>query len=255
MIEVPICKFTFTTGKFRIIHEGVYHNIFVSNKNKKKWFVFFQGATDKSRVQPDFQRISWSEEIDGNLLIFADPTIDNSDLNIGWGQYNSGVNYFYWQAKFIQNMVEELATELNELVLFGSSAGGFNALMVAAYLKKVKVIVNNPQIFWSQFYPNKVRLVLNSIYDGISIEEYEKIHINKSNPIHLFTTMNVIPDIYYLQNKKDDFHYNFHFLPFLNFILKSPLHTENVKFHIYDNEIENHNPVSKNVILKILHSI
>lgn len=242
-------------GIFKINEGQLYYNVFINKKNSDSLFIFFQGAVDKDKPQPNFQRISWSKSIQENLLIFADPSIDGNALTIGWSQHSPKVNYFYRLANMIKKYAEIINVKEDRILLYGSSAGGFTALMVAAYFNNVKVVVNNPQTDWTKFYKNKVDEVLNTIYDGISLHDYKSTFPNRFDVGAIYKNIGRIPSIVYMQNIDDDFHYENHFKPFSNIIYENKLKVSNFHSIIYSSPLDGHNPCSMEDTLKIINMV
>lgn len=240
-------------GILKVNESDFYYNIFIKRHHHKSLFVFFQGAVDKSKTQPNFQRISWSEKIPANIVIFSDPTVDNNSLTIGWSQHSPKVNYFYRTAELIKKYALSIDVEEDNIFLYGSSAGGFTALMVAAYFTSATVIVNNPQTDWTLFYKNKVTEVLNSIYDNMELSEYKTKFPNRFNISVVYKNIGRVPRLFYMQNIDDDFHYRNHFLPFFDFITKSKIHITSFNPILYTAPTEGHSPRGMEDTLKILN--
>ncbi|WP_421144306.1 alpha/beta hydrolase family protein [Aeromonas dhakensis] len=240
-------------GIFKLHDSNCYHNVYINCNDSESLFVFFQGAVDKSKPQPNFQRISWSDRVPGNLMILTDPTVDNNSLTIGWCQYSPKVNYFYRTAELIKNYAISIGVNEERIFLYGSSAGGFAALMVAAYFNNATVIANNPQTDWTMFYKNKVAEVLNIIYGGLTPNEYKNTFPNRFNVGMVYKNIGRVPNIFYLQNVDDEFHYVNHYLPLLEFVIKNKLGMPNFHSILYSSKIEGHNPRSIEDTLKVIN--
>lgn len=247
-------------GHYKVSDGQVMHQIYIkkSIKNSPFLYVFGQGAVDKSKPQPNFQRISWVEDLDDSVIICSDPTIVNNKLTIGWCQCSKDVNYFYRLAELLKLVRSKIFLKIDKTIFFGSSAGGFSSLMLSAYFQDSVVVVNNPQIDWTNFYQKKVSEVLNEIYEGISIEEYRNRYPSKYSPIALFQKTTKLPSIIYMQNKSDDFHFKNHYLPFVEWVydqksMKNGNQYSEFITYLYDNPDEGHDPCSRKKTINYLN--
>ena len=115
-----------------------YPNHFFSyfKKESTKLVVMLQGAIDRTKIQlPIFQRWSWAEDIEASVLILNDPTLFGNDLRLGWWQGEEEQYAIPSAGEFIKLVIDKLGYSVKDLLFFGSSAGGFSALMMAGHLK------------------------------------------------------------------------------------------------------------------------
>lgn len=151
-------NFSFSCDGHYIIRDGmISHDIYIkkSKSNSSRLFVFGQGAVDKNKKQPNFQRISWVDDIDDNIIIVNDPTIFNDELSIGWFQHSKDINYFYQFSEMLKHIARKMNLNIEQPILYGSSAGGFSSLMLSPYFQNPVVVINNPQTDWTLFYESK----------------------------------------------------------------------------------------------------
>lgn len=254
-----INDFTYVGDGHYVIHDThVIHNVFIkkSKTNSPHIYIFGQGAVDKSKPQPNFQRISWVDELDDNIIIATDPTLTGNQLNIGWFQCSREINYFYRFSELVKYISSKMNLDISKPILYGSSAGGFASLMLSPYFSNPVVVVNNPQTDWTLFYEPSVKKVLDTIYGGIGIEDYKKKYPLKFNAIDVFKAKMNVPSIIYMQNLDDDFHLDRFYTPFTEWIRAQ---SSNLKLskndfitYLYRNSNEGHGPCSKEVTLKFL---
>lgn len=119
--------------------------------------IFFNGAIDPAIAKgcPVFQRTSWWSEIYGAKISIPDPTLSKDNtLTTGWAQGSNEHWGIAIQAGVCQGAIEfwrnkiGLSYEEVEVQMFGTSAGGFQALMAGAFVNPRRVIVNNAQFDW-----------------------------------------------------------------------------------------------------------
>lgn len=131
-----------------------------------KLVIFYNGAVNRS-ISPDgkcFQRSTWIDHFDFNCLFIADPTIvRRNDLRLGWGQINSDTFCGELYPKVINEIGEHLGIAPDKRLHYGSSGGGFQALVSSAADKGSRALVNNPQTDWLLYdSPNSINSVLQN---------------------------------------------------------------------------------------------
>lgn len=252
-------NFTYVEDGHYVIHDiNVIHNVFIkkSKTNNPHLYIFGQGAVDKAKPQPNFQRVSWVDDSDGNIIIATDPTLTDNELSIGWFQCSKDINYFYRFSELVKFIAVNMKLDISKPILYGSSAGGFASLMLSPYFNNPVVVVNNPQTDWTLFYESKVKHVLDTIYNGIDVGEFRRKFPMKYNAIDVFKATSKVPSIIYMQNLDDVFHYERHCVPFMQWMREqyknSKLTEKGLITYLYRNPSEGHNPCSKEITLKYL---
>jgi hypothetical protein len=105
-------------------------------KGSRKLVVMLQGAIDRTKVLlPVFQRWSWSEDIKSSVLILNDLTLFDNHLKIGWWQGDENSYALPSACDFMSLVIRKLGYSIQDVLFYGSSAGGFAALMMAGHLK------------------------------------------------------------------------------------------------------------------------
>ncbi|AJI54738.1 hypothetical protein LA56_1016 [Francisella philomiragia] len=128
--------------------------------------VMFNGAVDVSRAKyPVFQRKSFIEYINANILIINDNTLtEDNGLSLGWYQSAPEWNLQSDIVFLIKKYLMALEIKNESLFLYGSSAGGFIASIMATHFRGSTAIVNNPQVDVLKFFDSHdTILILNRI--------------------------------------------------------------------------------------------
>lgn len=245
----------FDKGKPLKFSSYSYH-IFFKKRNSKKLLIFFNGAIDRNRGSlPVFQRKSWIDEFEENILILDDPTINNdNNLKLGWYLGDTQENVQYHIIQIIKAFLKSLNIDRANTYCFGSSAGGFMAMVVATHLREVTAIVNNPQINLHKYHPGLLELLTKENFKDINLDMY----MNRFNLIELIKQLNYIPKVFYWQNIYDEFHYLHHYLDFnkeLMNIVKSKRLQVNIEYKIYSDAQQQHNPLSKELTIEYINQI
>jgi hypothetical protein len=166
--------------------------------------IAFNGAVrrqeDKDPAEV-FQRRTWVDEISADVLFLADPTLrSDNQITIGWGQ-GSGTGYAIpalAQAAFY--VAAALDVPSRSRLYYGSSAGGFQALQVAARDEGASSLVNIAQIDWTLYMPQNVRTICHSTYDGKPAAEISEEFPDRTSVAHAFAAFGHVPTTRYLVN-------------------------------------------------------
>lgn len=242
-----------------ILNKGVKFEFLIKNKQgAENILIMGSGSFDSSKMNlPIFHRHAWIKDFNETVVMFNDPTLYLGELTLGWG--NGTADRYY--LKEIYNILEILIKKLNfnfrNTFLYGSSAGGYMALLLAGYMKGATAIVNNPQIIVKNFWRKPVKKMIEVCYPGMSIEEVIKKYPERMNVIDFYEDINYIPRIKYLQNTAAEMDIQNHLIPFisgLNKLSKSdqPL---NVDVELYSDSQKGHNPVSKDETISLINKV
>ena len=232
-----------------------YPNHFFSyfKKDATQLVVMFQGHVGRKRMTlPIFQRWSWAEAIDASVVVLNDPTLWGNDLNIGWWQGEQEQYALPIACEFVELLIDCLGHTKQDVLFFGSSAGGFVALMMAGHCEGSMALVNNPQTNILSYHEPHVRNLLNIKFGGISKEEASKQYPNRFSVSAFFQSIPSIPRIIYYQNTKDDFHFENHYLPLVNFIYQSGSDPNEFHSILYTHPY-GHDPLEKVKMIAIIN--
>lgn len=210
----------------------------------------YNGAVDRKRA-PDgivFQRSSWREELDSNVIYFSDPTLlGHPNLTIGWGQLSADK----WAIPGYIQILKILRRSLDmappwRTIHYSSSAGGFQAIATATLDRGSYAVANNPQIDICQYNPTLQRRMFDSVFNGHSTEEILLEAPWRFNLVKLFEKEERIPRIKLAINALSPTDYRNQLMHFLeqidklNFTPKS-----HVRVDIYYDEKQGHKPLSR----------
>lgn len=109
--------------------------------------VLFQGAINRARIRtPIFQRLRYQVELDaGPTIVFSDPTLDlSSSMGLGWHLGTERTDLVHVITDTISRVAEWL--NVQNIVLAGSSGGGFTALQVGSRIPDAFVVAISPQV-------------------------------------------------------------------------------------------------------------
>ena len=210
--------------------------------NTDKLFVMLNGAINGKREVgiPVYQRWSWHEEFPGSVIYITDPTLlKYTSLILSWYIGDSLNRLDIRLADFVQRVADKL--KVNKIIPYGSSGGGFAALQMAANIGEGCIAVSiNPQTNAMNYLEDAVDKFINLCWNG-----FEKDILREDLSFNAIRNYQIKqPNVFYIQNKVDHFHYQEHLIPFINSlqikednIIKPWQEQEgHVKFIIYDHE-------------------
>jgi len=211
-------------GRFSVgIDAAIVDCLFIRQPGEKL-FVILHGSRNPDVTSiPIFSRWSWHEMFPGSVLYVSDFTldVDPENMHLSWylGSRERDGN------ETLQSLVRVVADFVNsptrQIVVYGSSGGGFAALRLASALGDATAIVINPQVNALDYIPRFVSHATEKIFG---------IHNPTDLPPDVALRMNALPGFLaagnarciYAQNRRDAFHYNNHYLPFCESLGVSP---------------------------------
>jgi predicted esterase YcpF (UPF0227 family) len=257
-------SFDIGESTYSIVEDGTEFNFYLNYKYGKKLLIGLPGAIDRAKRVYNFQRYSWSRDVDYSFMSVLDPTIhEKNSLDIGWfqGRYDN-----YPLPKFaslltkllIKNSIKE-----EDVLFFGSSAGGFVALQLSNFFPLSKVLVINPQIYIDRYYKSKFNQLADYAYKGMS---HSNIRAKFNNRISVDIDFSKrVESVYYYQNDEDKHHLIHHLKPYLETLdediveqvaIDEKLNSDK-KIHIiaYSDLSKRHAPPNKDETLEIIDNI
>ncbi|WP_155807792.1 alpha/beta hydrolase family protein [Bordetella petrii] len=203
-------------GRFVVRHRGGEFQCLLNIKpDSNKLFVMLCGATNRRFAHPDFHRVSWAPEIPGSTLYVADPTLGvTRKLSLAWYVGTRDNDWGTGLAEMVRAVAGKLGLGTDSVITYGSSGGGFAALMTAARLGDATAVAINPQTHVLQYHPKNVRTMLLSNFGTSEYEELPPSLVSQR-----FDAIRAFRDapkakLLYLQNVNDIHHYEEHYLPF-----------------------------------------
>ncbi|MGG7141910.1 hypothetical protein ACQPVP_00370 [Clostridium nigeriense] len=235
---------------------GVNFEFLVKRKvTSENLIVFGSGAYNINKLRPPiFQRYSWINEFDENIIYYNDPTLYLSDITLGWGYGTEKIHYLEIIYKIIDKLINIIKIQRKKTIFYGSSGGGFMSIILSTFLKGSTAIVNNPQVDITKYHIGPIRKLFSQIYADRDINDIFKIKRERLNVIDMFKKENYIPRIVYYQNIACDFDIENQFYVFINELrsLDEKNFYTPIDIKLYFNREENHNPLSKNQTINII---
>lgn len=220
--------------------------------------VFNNGSVnlELSHRQPVFQRSSWWSEIDAHQIFVCDPgTVGEDARAINWLQTAGSP----WIVRDLMKGILALSrilgiTSPERRLYYGSSAGGFAALLELAYDRQSRAIVNNPQINWTRWYSPQVKPVLEAHFPRLNAKQVRERFPRRTNCLQTFAIVGGAANVEYWVNMAAAHDRDVQ-LPFaLDFVRRNPQICRQFAIRMYYDEQRGHNPLSKPETLELLES-
>ncbi|MEO2582430.1 hypothetical protein [Clostridium tertium] len=156
--------------------------------------------------------------------------------------------------KILEQLINIMSIEKKNTIIYGSSGGGFMAIMLATFLKGSIALVNNPQVDISRYYVSQIKKLFMKIYPNENIEDIFELNKERISVIDMFKREEYIPRIVYYQNIACKFDMKNQFYPFINSLkdLEERIFYTEIDIKLYYNKAEDYNPLSKNKTINII---
>lgn len=171
--------------------------------------VLLPGAVHRDRRTVDFQRYSWSDDMDGHVISVADPTLtEDNTLSIGWFQ-GTHEHYAMDRAEaLVRACYKALHVPEHAVCVFGSSAGGFSALQLVTRFPEATALAINPQIYIYNYSKRFFDPLLTYSYPDMDFPSAHAAYRDRLS-VHVHTVPRTTP-IFIMQNTEDEHHVKRH---------------------------------------------
>jgi hypothetical protein len=249
---------------YQIEHRGFDIRVFAFLRPETgKLVAMGQDAVVRSNsVLPLFHRWSWYRDLHASMIVFNDPTLMlHKQLDGGWSQGHKDECAVKATADVVIKFSALLGVVPSEAVLFGTSAGGFWAMMAGAEIGSKKVVVDIPQVDMFSYHDHTPRdAMLSACYPGEPEESLRRNYTDRLRVIDRFLALGRWPEsILYCQNLCDVKHVRTQMEPFKSEIRKIRLTTTmpSVDFITYERKGEDgrgHIQMERAEMVRILNS-
>lgn len=156
---------------------------------------------------PYFPRISWAEELKlHNILYISDPYQPFSQYKTPMGSWfisPDGELTLNFLAEKIKKFIEQI--NVDNVIFYGSSMGGYAAIILSSLVHGSKSIAECPQLYLSK-HPGSRFVCENILNKNVHVEDIEPLNfLKKNSPKHL----RIICSMF-------DRHHSQHIIPFMN---------------------------------------
>jgi len=202
-------------GRFSVkLDDGQFECLFHQG-SAQRLFVLLSGARDPA-TQPllKFDRWTWHAMFPGSVLYISDPTLllAPQDLHIGWYVGTAENDWTRAMARLVRSVAERLHVPSHRIVCYGSSAGGFGAMTLAAALGDATAVAVNPQTDVSKYSARFVQQFLDVAFNGRTLETLDAAERTRLSAIEALAGA-PMANCLIVQNIQDAVHYRQHYTP------------------------------------------
>jgi hypothetical protein len=176
----------------------------------------------EKRINPPYiERHSWVNDLEDSIIYYSDPTLYLGDhLLVGWGQGTIDRFYIKDIAAILEKLIAKTQISPSNVLFYGSSAGGFMALILAGYIKESVALVNSPQTCLTKWLKTPVKQVFELSYPKLSEQEIMSLYPERINVMKFYKHIKYVPKVYYLQNAYCELDMVDHVIPFIEGLQK-----------------------------------
>lgn len=230
----------------------------VSQAGAGQLTVLNNGAVDQEKAlgRPIFQRSSWCQEINRHQVYFCDPgTVGDDRLSLAWGQLNEEHWVIYDAVRAIKQIARLLrVSSAEDRCYFGSSAGGFMALSMAANDAGSSALVNNSQFDWTRWMATGLNPLRELRFNNALPVDLRKKHPIRTNVLKLLAKRNRAVRIRYYVNLASKHDRDIDLPMFKAFVNNNPTLAKNIQTTEYWDENAGHNPLPRGETIRLLNA-
>lgn len=188
------------------------------NRHSERLIVFFSGLRPRTnKLTVFYNRITWVDSFEYSCLFISDPTM-LFDSTLRGGYYQGTLDWF--GVEYCAEIISKIATSLNivekNILLYGSSQGGFAALATHAYLTRTKVLAESPQndlSILTSAVTDRLNM-LKSVYGVESLNNLDDNFKARISIVELYNSrLNLVKNINLIVKQTDLIHLNDHIAP------------------------------------------
>lgn len=156
---------------------------------------------------PIFHRWSWAYQLrEYSVISLSDPALHDCDIHASWFLSNKEeVDYIDRMSEFVCDISKKIKVSYKDIIFYGSSMGGFGALMMASKVEGALAIAEVPQINLTDYkHRNALHKIESLILGGQSLESYGSKFPERVGVVARFKKENYIPPFKIVTNSTDE---------------------------------------------------
>ncbi|MDR0580387.1 MAG: hypothetical protein LBG21_07295 [Campylobacteraceae bacterium] len=263
-IEVSLDSFSGIENQVACLLKGEFWNIpaFYCHSENKVLFVMMPSAINREKaILPIFSRWTWALKgmIAGNVLCIADPTLNlHNELKLGWCIGDATHDATTEIAKFVVKLAKFNNIPNNKIVIYGSSAGGFAALALSAFIEgSIAVAINSQTDALAYESSKQVALICQCCFENMQEDTIRLCFSDRVNMVSRWKNINV-SRVFMVQNTLDGHHWEKHYQPFakaMGLPLKSGISKDGRHRSLIYDDPRGHIPESPEIFVEIMRNI
>lgn len=185
-----------------------------NDKYPHRLYVLLAAAINRaSAVLPVFNRWKWAAKFPGHVLCIADPSLYLApDYALGWYVGTRSIDVTEKLAWMVSAVAARLYVPNDNIVFYGSSGGGFAAMMAAVRLHGSTAVAINPQARIFSYHIRRVVETFRKVaFPELDWEAIELQHGHRVDVVRALEQVGVRVRVIYAQNTLDHQHFDYHF--------------------------------------------
>lgn len=247
-----------------VLYDDVKFEFILNFKeNSDKLLVLGSGALgfrDFDRTRPYIERHSWN--FNSSTIHYHDPTyyLDDS-IRIGWCIGTKDNYYLEKIAEIVSIFVDKLNIINNNVLFYGSSAGGFTSLMLSVLFKGSICLADIPQLYVYKYKSKKRQYdswkdLKKICYDDLSDEEFIDKYKRRLSLIEMIKNEKYIPNANIIMDFSVKLDVDTQYMPFIQELDKVLVDKESNKINlIIDGKQNGHAPISKKDTIDLINTL
>ena len=242
---------------YDILWNDVHFEFLINHKEESnKAVIWGTGVVNKKVTTsiPIFSRATWMNNINYTSIYYFDPTLYvNDEITLGWG-YGTNDNWYLEKIAYLINYIlDKQNIDRKNILFYGSSGGGFIAIMLATMFHS-KCAVVNPQFIVENYIEKGNTTITIERLRKYCLKENENLLPERINVVELMKKENYIPQIHLSQNIQAEKDITTQLNPFLQELSYSGLDcTDRIKIELYYDEKGHNGMPSKEKCLQTIN--
>ena len=152
-----------------------------------------------------FHRWSWYEKFDSSVVAISDPSFERDGLLGGWFIDDGTSDLMASFCEIVEAFIGALGVDESKVVFYGSSMGGFGALMLASFFSKSLAVAEVPQIDLREYpWKSATDAIQEKCLSGESISDFFERFPERISVVERFKRNRVFPNCEIITNYQDN---------------------------------------------------
>lgn len=159
----------------------------------------------RTRTNPIYHRWSWGANFpERHLVVLSDPSLYVDEELLGGWYMDPEHDLVAATSAVLRSLAESWGVSTQDVVLYGSSMGGFLAMMMAAHLPGASAIAEIPQFDMRDYeFPSTIRTIERCLLGGRGMDDHFDRHPEQVSVIERFRLLGHVPSLTILTNITD----------------------------------------------------
>ncbi len=231
--------------------------LFLREKSEGNIVMFPAVQRPDSVKNPIFHRWSWFKQFPNyNFICVSDPSLYLYDVPGGWFLSGEGEDLILQISNFLESILKKINSSASDSVFYGSSMGGFGAMMAASEMRGASVLAEVPQTDLRNYsIKSAIKMIEDEIFSGIKLVDLDPKMNKMISVADRFLQNSTVPEIHLVTNPTDEgFEQCIDFIKNTVSISRDVEYRGNVKLEILPENL-GHNPMHSSELIPRIHKV